>query len=87
MPLRMVTTYELVVNGIPDETDLAGQVTSGRTNGWPGVSAIVHCSSRFQGTDPALLRAKEAGIIVVNIDNKLDQTIHAESKAAFRCRP
>ena len=48
-----------------------------------GVSAIVIAPADSKALIPALLRAKEAGIIVVNIDNKLDQTILAESKASI----
>lgn len=75
--------YELVVNGIPDETDLAGQVTLVEQMVGQGVSAIVIAPADSKALIPALLRAKEAGIIVVNIDNKLDQTILAESKASI----
>ncbi|MFO0976383.1 MAG: sugar ABC transporter substrate-binding protein [Planctomycetaceae bacterium] len=75
--------YELVANGIQDETDLAGQVTLVEQMVGQGVSAIVIAPADSKALIPALLRAKEAGIVVVNIDNRLDQAILEESKASI----
>lgn len=75
--------YELVVNGIQDETDLAGQVTLVEQMIGQGVAAIVIAPADSKALVPALLRAKEAGIVVVNIDNRLDQEVLTESKASI----
>jgi ribose transport system substrate-binding protein len=63
---------ELVVNGIQDETDLSGQVSLVEQMIAQQVSAIVIAPADSQALIPVLQRAVEAGIVVINIDNRLD---------------
>jgi len=67
--------YNLVVNGIKDERDLAGQVALVEEMVAAGVQAIVIAPADSKALVPALRRAIEAGVIVVNIDNRLDPKV------------
>jgi ribose transport system substrate-binding protein len=64
--------YELIVNGIKNETDLAEQVNLVEQMVARGVNAIVIAPADSKALVPALKRAKDAGVLVVNIDNRLD---------------
>jgi ribose transport system substrate-binding protein len=64
--------YDLIVNGIKNETDLAQQVNLVEQMIARGVDAIVIAPADSRALIPVLQRAKEAGILVVNIDNRLD---------------
>lgn len=64
--------YELIVNGTRNETDLAEQVNLIEQMVARGVSAIVIAPADSRALIPALKRAREAGVLVVNIDNQLD---------------
>ncbi len=64
--------YELIVNGIKNETDLAEQVGLVEQMVAQGVQAIVIAPADSKALIPALKRARAAGVLVVNIDNKLD---------------
>ncbi len=64
--------YDLVVNGIKNETDLAEQVNLVEQMIAQRVNAIVIAPADSKAIISVLKRAKEAGILVVNIDNKLD---------------
>lgn len=64
--------YELIVNGIKNETDLTEQVGLVEQMVAQGVQAIVIAPADSKALVPALKRAKDAGVLVVNIDNKLD---------------
>ncbi len=70
--------YELIVNGIKNETDLAQQVALIDQMIASGVEAIVVAPADSKALVPAVARAVEAGIVVVNIDNKLDTEVLAE---------
>ncbi len=76
-----VTDYELIVNGIPDETDLSGQVALVEQMVARGVDAIVIAPADSQALIPALLRAQQSGIAVINIDNRLDADLLLEQQA------
>ena len=65
-------TYDLIVNGIKNETDLAAQVNLVEQMIAQEVDAIVIAPADSKALVPVLKRAKEADILVVNIDNKLD---------------
>jgi ribose transport system substrate-binding protein len=65
-------SYDLIVNGIKNETDLAEQVNLVEQMVGRQVNAIVIAPADSKALVPALKRAKDAGILVVNIDNKLD---------------
>ena len=65
-------TYDLIVNGIKNETDLAEQVNLVEQMIAQRVDAIVIAPADSKALVTVLKRAREAGILVVNIDNKLD---------------
>jgi len=64
--------YELVVNGIKNESDLAQQVELVEQMIATRVDALVIAPADSRALVPVLKRAQQAGITVVNIDNKLD---------------
>ena len=64
--------YELIVNGIKNETDLAEQVGLVEQMVAQQVSAIIIAPADSKALVPVLKRAKAAGVLVINIDNKLD---------------
>jgi ribose transport system substrate-binding protein len=72
-------SYELIVNGIKDESDLAQQVILAEQMIARGVDAIVIAPADSKALVPVLKRARQAGLIVVNIDNKLDAAILQQS--------
>jgi ribose transport system substrate-binding protein len=67
--------YDLVVNGIKDERDLSRQVALVEEMVASGVDAIVIAPADSKALVAVLRRAKEAGVVVVNIDNRLDAEI------------
>ncbi|MBP7481448.1 MAG: substrate-binding domain-containing protein [Lacunisphaera sp.] len=64
--------FDLVVNGIKNETDLAEQVGLVEQMVAMAVDAIVIAPADSKALVPALKRAAAAGITVINIDNRLD---------------
>jgi ribose transport system substrate-binding protein len=69
--------YDLIVNGIKNETDLGQQVSLVEQMVARGVDAIVIAPADSKALIPVLRRAQEAGVLVINIDNKLDaETLH-----------
>ena len=70
--------YELIVNGIKNESDLAQQVALVEQMVSVGVDAIVIAPADSKALVPVLARAREKGIHVVNIDNRLDGDVLAE---------
>ena len=70
--------YDLIVNGIKNESDLAQQVALVDQMIGVGVDAIVIAPADSKALVPALARARENGIHVVNIDNRLDREVLAE---------
>jgi ribose transport system substrate-binding protein len=64
--------YDLVVNGIRNESDITQQVALVEQMMGAGVDAIVIAPADSRALIPVLKRAQDAGIVVVNIDNKLD---------------
>ena len=69
------SSYELIVNGIKNETDLAEQVNLVEQMIARRVNAIVIAPADSKALVTVLKRAKDAGILVVNIDNKLDTDV------------
>ncbi|MFI4874604.1 MAG: sugar ABC transporter substrate-binding protein [Blastopirellula sp. JB062] len=67
--------FDLVVNGIKDERDLSRQVALVEEMIAANVDAIVIAPADSKALIPALRRARKAGVIVVNIDNRLDADI------------
>jgi len=78
-------TYDLVVNGIKNETDLAEQVNLVEQMIAQQVNAIVIAPADSKAMVTVIKHAKEAGILVVNIDNKLDADVlrQADIKVPF----
>lgn len=74
--------YDLIVNGIKNETDLAEQVNLVEQMMARQVNAIVIAPADSKALVPVLKRAKEAGILVVNIDNKLDADVLKQANLA-----
>ncbi len=77
--------FELIVNGIKDETDLSGQVALVEQMMAQQVDAIVIAPADSKALVPVLKRAIDEGIIVINIDNKLDPGVlqQTETKIPF----
>ena len=67
--------YELIINGIRNESDLAQQVTLVDQMISRGVDAIVIAPADSQALVPALARASAAGIVIINIDNRLEPEV------------
>ena len=67
--------YDLVVNGIKNETDLAEQANLVEQMVAQQVNAIVIAPADSKALVSVLKRAKDAGILVINIDNKLDSDV------------
>ena len=72
--------YELIVNGIKDERDLKRQVDLVEEMVGQRVDAIVIAPADSKALVSACKRAQEAGIVVINIDNKLDDEVLAEQQ-------
>ncbi len=72
--------YELVVNGIKDEVDLSRQVALVEEMVASGVDAIVIAPADSKALVSVLRRARDKGVIVINIDNRLDRGILAKEK-------
>jgi len=72
--------YELIVNGLKDESDLTQQVALIEQMTARGVDIIVIAPADSKALIPAIKRAVGNGIIVVNIDNKLDDNLLADAK-------
>jgi ribose transport system substrate-binding protein len=70
--------YELVATGIKDEQDVAGQVQLVEQMIAQAVSALVIAPADSRALVAVCKRASDAGIVVVNIDNKLDADVLAE---------
>ncbi len=67
--------YDLIVNGIKTETDLAEQVNLVEQMLARQVDALVIAPADSKALVTVLKRAKQAGVLVVNIDNKLDPEV------------
>lgn len=65
-------SYTLVVNGIRNESDLTQQVALVEQMMAQGVDAVVIAPADSRALVPVLAKARRQGIVVVNIDNKLD---------------
>lgn len=64
--------YALIANGIKDETDTAAQIKIVQQMLVEKVDAIVIAPADSKALVPVLKEAADKGVIVVNIDNKLD---------------
>jgi len=71
--------YDLLVNGIKNETDLAEQVNLVEQMVARGAQAIVIAPADSKALIPVLKRAADQGVLIINIDNKLDAEALAQS--------
>ncbi|MBS0373008.1 MAG: substrate-binding domain-containing protein [Proteobacteria bacterium] len=71
--------YDLVVSGIKNETDLAEQVNLVEQAVAQGARAIVIAPADSKALVPALKRAQAQGVVIVNIDNRLDAGVVREA--------
>lgn len=67
--------YELLANGIKDERDVARQIDLVDQMVAQQVDALVIAPADSQALVPVCKKAQDAGIIVVNIDNKFDPAV------------
>jgi ribose transport system substrate-binding protein len=74
------TEYDLLATGIKDEQDVAGQIRLVEQMIAEGVNALVIAPAHSQALVAACKKARDAGIVVVNIDNKLDDIVLAQRK-------
>jgi len=74
-----VDSFDLIVNGIKNETDLAQQVNLVEQMVARGVDAIVIAPADSKALIPAIQRAQDAGVLVINIDNRLDTDAAAQA--------
>ena len=79
-----VDRYELVATGIKDEQDVARQIEIVEQMIARGVRAIVLAPADSRALVAAAQRAMEAGIVVVNIDNRFDASVLAERQLRTR---
>jgi ribose transport system substrate-binding protein len=70
--------YELIANGIKDEQDVNRQVEIVEQMIAQKVSAIVIAPADSRALVNVCKKAQDAGIVVINIDNKLDATVMAD---------
>lgn len=75
--------YDLIINGIKDERDLSRQVALVDEMVAAGVQAIVIAPADSKALVPALRKAKQSGVVVINIDNRLDSSVLAEEKLSI----
>jgi len=78
--LEHAADYDLIINGIPNETDLGAQVYLVEQMIAQEVDAVVVAPADSQALIPVLKRAHAAGIVLVNIDNKLDSAVLNDAK-------
>ncbi len=71
--------YDLIVNGIRNESDLGQQVALVEQMMATGVDALVIAPADSRALVPVLKRAMDRGIVVVNIDNRLDEATLEEA--------
>ncbi|MEE2775157.1 MAG: sugar ABC transporter substrate-binding protein [Acidobacteriota bacterium] len=71
--------YQLIVNGTKDESDLAQQVAIVEQMVARGVDALVLAPADSKALVPAVRKAIDEGLVVVNIDNRLDPAVLADN--------
>ena len=77
--LQHADQYQLIVNGLKDESDLTQQVSLIEQMTARGVDIIVIAPADSKALIPSINRAVRSGVIVINIDNKLDSALLAEA--------
>jgi ribose transport system substrate-binding protein len=77
------TEYDLLANGIKDELDVTRQIDLVEQMIAQRVQAIVIAPADSKALVPVCRKAQKAGIAVVNIDNKFDAAVLADTGAAI----
>ena len=72
------TRYELIANGIKDERDVNGQIAIVEQMIAQKVHVLLIAPADSKALVPVCKKAVDAGIVVVNIDNELDEKAMAE---------
>ncbi|MEO6677883.1 MAG: substrate-binding domain-containing protein, partial [Pseudomonas sp.] len=67
--------FDLISNGIKDETDTAGQTRIVEQMILAKVNALVIAPADSKAMVPVIKKAVDAGITVINIDNQLDPEV------------
>jgi ribose transport system substrate-binding protein len=75
--------YDLLANGIKDELDVSKQIDLVDQMIAQKVDAIIIAPADSKALVPVCRKAQQAGIIVINIDNKFDDAVLAQSRAKF----
>lgn len=75
--------YELLANGIKDELDVGRQIDLVEQMIAQKVDALVIAPADSKALVPVCKKAQQAGIVVVNIDNKFDEAVLAASGVKF----
>jgi ribose transport system substrate-binding protein len=75
--------YDLIANGIKDELDVSRQIDLVEQMISQKVNGIVIAPADSKALVPVCKKAQQAGITVVNIDNKFDDTVLAASGVKF----
>jgi len=75
--------YELIAQGIKDELDVSRQIQLVEQMIAQGVDAIVIAPADSKSLVAVCKRARDAGIVVVNIDNRLDAEVLREKGVAI----
>ncbi|MBI4327459.1 MAG: sugar ABC transporter substrate-binding protein [Chloroflexi bacterium] len=75
--------YDLLANGIKDELDVARQIDLVEQMIAQKVNAIVIAPADSKAVVSICAKAQQAGIIVVNIDNRFDASVLADKQARF----
>lgn len=78
-----VADYDLIANGIKDELDVSRQIDLVEQMIAQKVNAIVIAPADSKALIPVCKKAQQAGITVVNIDNKFDDVVLASSGVKF----
>ncbi len=75
--------YELLANGIKDELDVGKQVELVEQMIAQRVDALVIAPADSKALVPVCKKAQQAGIVVVNIDNKFDDAVLTQAGVKF----
>ena len=75
--------YTLIANGIKDELDVGKQVELVEQMIAQKVDAIVIAPADSKALVPVCRRAQQAGIVVINIDNRFDSAVLSQAGVAF----
>lgn len=75
--------FDLISNGIKNETDVSAQINLVDQMIAQKVDAIVIAPADSKALIPVCKKAQQAGVVVVNIDNKFDATALEQEKVKF----